>query len=188
MKRKNNQHQREDQEQTADVDTESTHPDDAEPDPDQTAELIDSLEAQRDDFENKWKLALADLQNFQRRAAKSEAEARTQGATSVLHSVIPVLDHFDQALSQQVDEPAAKALQDGVRVIKDEFVRALSLHGVSIIEPKPNDPFDPAQHEAISQLPQEGIQPGHIAVVTMVGYKLADRVIRSAKVVVTPQE
>src|SRR6185295_12223080 len=60
----------------------------------QTAALVQSLTAEREDALEKWKRALADFQNYQRRALENEREARRQGATSVLQSIIPVLDHF----------------------------------------------------------------------------------------------
>lgn len=163
----------------------------SEPDPDQTQALLDQLsgelaaaKAERDDLDSKWKRALADYQNFQRRAAQNEQEARRQGVTSVLHSVMPVLDHFDLALAQTPGDESARRILDGVTVIRTELLRALELHGVTVISPAPNAEFDPLRHQAVTHLPAEGVEPGRVASTFQVGYALGDRVIRSAKVAV----
>ncbi len=170
----------------------------ADANPDETAEVIDALiierdaaVRERDEATAQWKRALADFQNFQRRAAMNEQEAKRQGATSVLNSIVPVLDHFDLALAQldqQTQESSLSAVVEGMRVIRAELLRALSLHGVSLIEPKPGDAFEPGKHEALMQTPSPppGVEPGHIAQVIQNGYALGDRVIRSAKVGVAP--
>jgi molecular chaperone GrpE len=134
---------------------------------------------------DKWKRALAEYQNFQRRAALNETEARREGTVRVLHSIVPVLDHFDIALSGNVD-PAAASYVEGVKVIRAELMRALELHGVTIINPQPNDTFEPGKHEAIMQQPAEGVEPGRIAKTFQTGYAMEGRVFRSAKVAVTP--
>lgn len=162
-----------------------------EPDPDQTQGLIDQLQneahalrADRDDLDSKWKRAMADFQNFQRRAAQNEIEAKRQGVTSVLYSVIPVLDNFDLALAQTPGDDSARRILEGVSVIRSELVRALEVHGVSVINPQPGDEFDPQRHQAVTQIPAEGVELGRVASTFQVGYALGERVVRSAKVAV----
>lgn len=166
----------------------------ADGDPDVTANLIDQLTAERDEAILNWKQAqtdyqraLADYQNFQRRAANNETEAHRQGVTSVLGSILPVLDHFDLALSQKPGDDAASKILDGVKVIRGELIKALENHGIKLIHPQPNDEFDPNRHSAIAQMPAEGIAPGRISFTMQPGYMLGDRVIRSAKVGVAPK-
>jgi molecular chaperone GrpE len=65
-------------------------------------------------------------------------------------------------------------------------VRVLELHGVALINPKPNDEFDPNRHSAIMQQAAEGVEPGRVSATYQPGYALGDRVIRSAKVAVAP--
>lgn len=165
-------------------------------DPDETQTLIDTITMERDlavrEREvalEQWKRAVADFHNFQRRAVMNEQEAKRQGITSVLNSIVPVLDHFDLALTQleqAAGETSVSGIVEGVRVIRAELIRALSLHGVSLIEPKPGDTFEPGKHEALMQVKTEGVESGHIAQVIQNGYALGDRVIRSAKVGVAP--
>ncbi len=159
----------------------------ADGDPDVTANLIDQITAERDEAIMNWKRSLADYQNFQRRAAQNETEAHRQGVTSVLGSILPVLDHFDLALTQKPTDESATKILEGVKVIRAELIRALENHGIKLISPQPNDEFDPNKHSAITQLAAAGVEPGRISMTMQPGYMLGDRVIRSAKVGVAPK-
>lgn len=150
------------------------------------SEQVLRLSEERDQAQGDFKRALADFQNYQRRAALNEQEARRQGVTSVLGSVLPVLDHFDLALTQTTPDDASRRILDGVKLIRAELVRALEAHGVKLISPQPNDEFDPNMHSAIMQQAGEGVQPGRVSSTFQPGYMMGDRVIRSAKVAVAP--
>ncbi len=133
---------------------------------------------------------MADFQNFQRRASQNEQSARQSGVSAVASSVVGVIDHFDMALTQDPAKASAQQIIEGVRVIRDELLRALTRHGVSLIQPASNDEFRPGQHEAIMQQPSEGVEPGHIVACFQAGYALQEgdtqRIIRPAKVSVAP--
>lgn len=152
------------------------------------AEQVRRLTEERDQAQGDFKRALADFQNYQRRAALNEQEAKRQGVTSVLGSVLPVLDHFDLALTQATPDDASRRIMDGVKLIRSELVRALENHGVKLIHPQPNDEFDPNKHSAIMQQPGPGVQPGNVSATFQPGYMMGDRVIRSAKVAVAPSD
>lgn len=159
----------------------------ADGDPDVTAEMIDQLTAERDEALMSWKRSLADYQNFQRRAAQNETEAHRQGVTSVLGSILPVLDHFDLALTQKPTDESSTKILEGVQVIRGELIKALENHGITLVNPLPNDEFDPNKHSAIAQLAAQGVEPGRVSMTMQPGYMLGDRVIRSAKVGVAPK-
>jgi len=146
------------------------------------------LTGERDEARAQWQRALADFQNYQRRALANEQEAKRQGVTGVLTSVLPVLDHFDLALAQPAPDAAARKILDGVRVIRAELLRVLENHGVTLISPKAGDEFDPNRHSAIMQQAGEGVPPGRVSATFQPGYALGERVIRSAKVAVAPGE
>ncbi len=153
---------------------------------DYSPEDYETVLAQRDDFCSKYQRALADYQNAQRRFTADMAAAREAGVERVLSSLMPVLDHFDMALSQPTDKVAPEQILAGVTMIRDEFNRAMAAFGVAPISPEPNTEFDPAQHEALSQLAVEGVEPGRISSVYQIGYRVNDRVIRPAKVTIAP--
>lgn len=155
---------------------------------DELQQQLEQLAAERDEAKANLLRALADYQNFQRRAASNEQEAKRQGVTSVLGSILPVLDHFDLALTQATPDDASRRIMEGVKVIRAEFIRALENHGVTLISPEPNDEFDPTKHSAIMQQGGEGVEPGRVSATFQPGYMLGDRVIRSAKVAVAPTE
>ncbi len=149
-------------------------------------EGYEALLAQRDDFCAKYQRAIADYQNAQRRFTAEMAAAREAGVERVLASLMPVLDHFDMALNQPTDEVSAEQIVAGVTMIRDEFSRAMAAFGVAPINPAPNEEFDPAQHQALSQLAAEGVEPGRVSSVFQIGYRVNDRVIRPAKVTTAP--
>ncbi|MEM0983163.1 MAG: nucleotide exchange factor GrpE [Planctomycetota bacterium] len=152
---------------------------------DDLAEALMVLAADRDELKDKLTRSAADFQNFQRRARLNEDEARRQGMTGVVQSVITVMDHFDLALTQNPDTATAESILGGVRVIKQEMVRVLSGHGVTVIEPEAGTEFDPNRHEAIMRQPNDEHESGTVVMTMQAGYALGDRVIRPAKVAVS---
>lgn len=156
---------------------------DADPDQDRIAELEGKLQ----DAEARALRSLADFQNFQRRAANNEIEARKQGVTAVVTGLLPVLDNFELALQQKDAGGTAEQILGGVEMVKSELLRALEMQGVTTIKPEAGDELNPGEHEAVSQMPTEGVEPGRIAQVFQVGYMLKDRVLRPAKVLVASE-
>lgn len=166
-------------------------------DPDATQALIDSLAHERDDFKDKWLRAMAEYQNFQRRAISNEQEAKRQGVTSVLMSLVPALDAFEMALSAAPKDEPGRGVLAGMTAVQQSLLTALGHHGVSVIKPGSGDEFDPNKHSAIMQQPGttaagEPIEPGRVSMCLQVGYLLStpgagERVIRSAKVAIAPE-
>ena len=148
--------------------------------------LIDTVRM-RDELNDKLLRMAADHQNFQRRASGNEREARTSATQGVVQSLIPLLDTFEMALMQDPEKVNSQTVIDGVKMIRDEFMRMLSGYGVSPINPSVGDEFNPVEHAAMMQQPAEGIEPGHISLSMGIGFKLGDRVVRPAKVAVVPQ-
>ena len=148
--------------------------------------LVDTIRA-RDELNDKILRMAADHQNFQRRASGNEREARTSATQGVVQSLIPLLDTFEMALMQDPEKVSSHMVIDGVRMIRDEFMRMLSNYGVTSINPQVGEEFNPAEHAAMMQQAVEGIEPGHIAMNMGIGFKLGDRVVRPAKVAVVPQ-
>lgn len=150
----------------------------------QIAQLRVELGQAQDDRQR----ALADYVNFQRRSVQNEKDAREAGVRSILHSVMPVIDHFDMALSQDPEKASAKSVMDGVTMIKGELLRALSLHGAVAITPNKGDAFDPTRHKAIAQVPGGDVAPGNVVVVARAGFAIGDRIVRPAEVVVAAEQ
>lgn len=149
---------------------------------DTTAALRTELEDARGNHQR----VLADFKNFQRRASENELRARDAGRASVLESFVAVLDTFDLAMKMDPATTPAAGILEGVKMIRGEAIRNLSMHGFRAIEPTQNTAYDPNAHEAISNEPSETVEPGNIVTLHQPGYALNDRVLRPAKVTVNP--
>lgn len=158
---------------------------------DEALEIEDPLEAlqrERDELDSKYRRALADFQNYQRRATQNEREARLSGVRSVVEPVVHVVDHFDLALQLDPEKTSAEQVLGGVRVIRDELFKVLQSHGVSVIQPEIGEAFTPGRHEAVMQHAAEGVAGGGVSMVMQAGYAIGDRVLRPAKVAVAPAD
>src|SRR5690606_18119135 len=135
------------------------HTDDGAVDLDGVLAQLDQLAAERDELRDRAARAMADFANYQRRAALNEQEARRQGLSSVIHSLLAPLDHLDLALQQDEAAATAAQLKQGVQSARDEILRALAGHGVEPIRPAPGDEFTPGRHEAMLEQPAKGVGP-----------------------------
>lgn len=145
-----------------------------------------ALESQVEEWKGKHQRALADYQNLSRRSRDNESEALRQGVREVAGSMVTVLDHFEMALNQDLSKASPEQVRAGVAVIRDEIVKALARFGLSVVQPKQGEEFDPTRHEAVMQAPApEGVSPGTVVQTFQAGYVLGDRTIRPAKVSVS---
>lgn len=165
-----------------------THPDTAPTDDDAGAlcERIEALEAELAEAEQSRQRALADFLNYQKRAIVNEREAREDSAGRILESLLGVADYLDMALKQNPEVVPAKAILDGVWLIREELHKVFQENGVTLIRPETGATPDPARHDAIGHEDAEAIGPGRIARVEQPGYEMLGRVLRPAKVYVTP--
>lgn len=130
--------------------------------------------------------AVADLENFRRRAAREKEEQRLYASGRLLEDLLPVVDHLALALTaarQPNAEP--KAVIDGVDLVLQQFKTALAGHGLAEISPAAGQPFDPHRHEAIGHQPSAGTPAERILSVVRPGYLLNGRLLRPAAVVLS---
>ena len=133
----------------------------------------------------------AEFQNYRRRSEREKATMLQRGRIEVIEPMLSVLDDFRRSLdaSAQVEQqeepgPAYQALRQGVELVYQNFSDALNKLGVEPIEAV-GQPFDENLHEALMQQPApEGTEPGTVLEEVQRGYRLGDRVIRHARVVV----
>ena len=149
---------------------------------DGAAAEFDRLTSERDEALAKYQRALADFQNFQRRAYANEETARQRAKADLVRDLVPALENLDHVVEQQGGDEAIRAIRQGVRMVRDEILKALDNQGVRRIEPQPGDEFDPNRHQAMMHLDVEGIAPNHIAQVLKAGYAIDQIVIRPATV------
>jgi molecular chaperone GrpE len=123
----------------------------------------------------------ADLINFRRRAQKENAESVMVGQGKVLEQIVPVVDDFQRAVNTEAVD--ASAYHEGMELILRSLHKALEQLGVERIEPH-GKPFDPRYHEAVARHRTDEVPDGHVLDVFHAGYRLRDRLIRPAAVVV----
>jgi molecular chaperone GrpE len=146
------------------------------------ANLVAQLQTERDEAVEGRLRALADFRNYQRRAGENEQRAVHSGVSRVVKAILPVLDHFDLALTQRQDQMTLDQLMEAVRIVRDEFNKALAGQGVERIEPAPGEEFNPNRHEAVMRQAAPGAAPNTVVSTMQAGYALDDMVLRPAKV------
>lgn len=148
-------------------------------------DLVRQLQMELDEAIEARKRALADFKNYQRRATDNEQRASTMATARFMRGIMPVLDHFDLALNQNPEQMTLANLLQAVKIVRDEFSRALVAQGVERIEPKVGEAFDPHRHQAVKHEKVEGAAPNMIHMVFQAGYALGEMILRPATVVVT---
>jgi molecular chaperone GrpE len=127
----------------------------------------------------------ADFDNFKKRAAREKTEAVQFANAGLLQKILPVLDNFEMALVavQSVKDNKLDSLQSGVVMIQQQLKNALAETGLEEIDAT-GKLFDPALHEAVSQQESAEVPEGHVLQQIRKGYKLKDRLLRPAAVIV----
>ena len=127
----------------------------------------------------------ADFENYKKRAARERQEYVTLANERLLGELLPILDDLERALNAAEEHREAQ-LEDGVRLVHRSLAGLLERHGVTPIET--DGRFDPHVHEALLSQPSEA-EEGSVIDVVQKGYKLGERVVRPARVVVAaPRE
>jgi molecular chaperone GrpE len=136
------------------------------------------------DFKDKWLRAEAEIQNVRRRLLRERDDAVRVSEDRVLLDVIGLLDDLERALAALPADQASGAWAQGVALTAQRMRDTLARHGVTPV-PAVGQPFDPAFHEALLEIPApEGIAPGHVAQEVLRGYQREQRALRAARVVV----
>ena len=144
---------------------------------------IDALQTKVAALEDALLRAKADYQNLQRRTSIERAEAVRYANGDLMRSLLSVLDDFDRAVESASSSDNLEAVVAGVRLVQQNLSRSLGEAGLEPIEAL-HQRFDPAIHEAMLQQPTDEYTPGTVIEQIARGYRLRDRVLRPAKVVV----
>jgi molecular chaperone GrpE len=126
----------------------------------------------------------ADLDNYRKRMSKEREEAIKFANSSFLERLIPVLDNFEFGLQAARGASSPVSILEGMTMVQKQFQDFLSSAGIEVIDAT-GQTFDPQLHEAISQEENEQVPEGIVVRQLRRGYKLRDRLIRPANVVVS---
>lgn len=131
-----------------------------------------------EDVHERWLRAAADLENYKKRALREREDVLKFGIERLVKDLLPVLDNLDRALAAASgDDP----LVTGVKLVRSSFEQALARHGVKGFSAM-GQPFDPARHEALMQVPSAEVPPGTVVLEHGRGFTLNDRLVRPAMV------
>ncbi|MEW6303120.1 MAG: nucleotide exchange factor GrpE [Verrucomicrobiota bacterium] len=153
-----------------------------------TAEQIEELKtnaAKATENWDKYVRAVAELDNYKKRAARERSDAVRFANEGLLEKLVPVIDNFEMALAaaKNGDASAAASLQTGITMIQSQLKSVLADAGLEEIDAA-GKPFDPNFHEAVSQQESADVPEGHVLQQLRKGYKLKERLIRPATVIV----
>lgn len=152
-----------------------------EPTPEQT------LRRERDDFQEKWLRALAELDNVRKRSRREVQDARRLAQAELLRGFLDVHDNFSRALQSlrdSQDQGGAEGIRQGVELIFQKLQAVLKDSGAVPIAALGRE-FDPAFHDAVAQIPREGAAPGLVIEVVQEGFMLGEMVLRPARVILS---
>jgi len=139
-----------------------------------------ALTRERDEYLDLAKRTQADFENYRKRMSREVRLAEARGAGKLARELFAALDTLDHALAAEVPEGP---FGEGIKLVQNELRAALARAGIEAYAPK-GEPFDPQIHEAVSQLPVEGVEKGTVFEVMQAGYRHGDTVLRPARVVV----
>jgi len=123
----------------------------------------------------------ADFDNYRKRVAREHAELTTRANERLVNELLPVLDDLERALEAAAEHEEAK-LEEGVQLVHRSLAALLERHGLTEIGTE--GAFDPHVHEALLAQPAEGAEEGSVLQVLQKGYRLGDKVLRPARVIV----
>ena len=127
---------------------------------------------------------MAEFENFRRRNAKEQLELIETANGKLLEKLSEVQDNFERAFAAENKAKDLEAFEKGMQMIYNQFAKVLTDAGLEQIDPTGKE-FDPNLHEALMQQPSETIPEGHVVTVFQKGYKLKNKILKTAKVIVS---
>ena len=152
--------------------------------PETPEEKIAALEKEIADLKTQALYKAAENDNWRKRMMQQKDEAVAYANASLLGDLLDSLDNFDRTLDAAKDAKDAKSIADGIKMINKSLVKMLEDKYGLVSYGKEGDEFNPEEHEAIGRQEDEKAKKETLAQVYLKGYKLKDKVIRHAKVMV----
>lgn len=150
-----------------------------------TEEELEKTKADLEKATDGYTRAVADFDNYRRRTNEERPKNMLYAKGDIAKDLFPVLDNFKLGLeAAEKQHPEAKAILEGFSMIAAQLRNALSQHGISEINPL-GEPFNPQEHESLSMMPSADVPADHVLFVQRTGYKIGDRLLRPASVVIS---
>jgi len=153
------------------------------PDDGETGQTIHGQEEKSAENYEKYVRAVADLENFKKRAAKEKQDTIKYGNEALIKDLLPIVDGMDRALEYSEQSDDFTSFKEGLQMLQGQLCRCLEKHGVEAVDAL-NRPFDPHLHEALMMVESTDHEANHVVNQMEKGYLLHGRLIRPAKVCV----
>jgi len=128
--------------------------------------------------------AAAEADNVRKRAEREVATSLKYGADRVLGDLLAVIDSLELGLKAAgAPEATAKSIGQGLALTHKQLLSFFEKHGVKVLDPA-GQPFNPELHEAVSAVESSDVPPNHVLAVMQKGYRLHERLLRPAMVMV----
>ena len=144
----------------------------------------ENLAAEVEKYKDAALRARADLDNYRKRVAREKEDAIRYANNSLLESLLPILDNFELGLEAAKNTPDATGIVQGLQMVRKQLEDFLREHGVESVNAEGN-PFDPNLHDAVGHEPNSDVTEGTVIRQLRKGFKLKDRLIRPASVIVS---
>ncbi|MFN0051688.1 MAG: nucleotide exchange factor GrpE [Planctomycetales bacterium] len=164
-------------------DTNASTPASAETAPSLTAQL-EAVKAERQEYQQKWLLAIADLENYRRRVSKEMEQDRRFASLPLARDLLPALDNLQRGLEAARVSHDTEKLIEGVQMVARQLDEVLARHSVVPIQAL-DQPFDPNLHQALQQVPTADKPPLTVLAEYERGFMMHDRVVRPSTVIVS---
>lgn len=161
-----------------------TKPEGANEEPSTSETPLEKAEKEALEMKTRWLRSVADLENYRKRIAREKQDIIRNAAANVIESLLPVLDNMKLGLQAAESHPEAKDVVTGFKMVDDQLKRSLQEQGLEELAPD-GETFDPNLHECISQQVSETVEEGKVIQTIRSGYRLNERLVRAANVIVS---
>ena len=149
-----------------------------------TSSATDTLKAELAAANDRNLRLMAEFDNFRRRSAKEQLDLIETANGKLLEKLSEVQDNFERAFAAENKAKDLEAFEKGMQMIYNQFAKVLTDAGLEQIDPTGKE-FDPNCHEALMQQPSETVPEGNVVTVFQKGYKLKNKILKTAKVIVS---
>lgn len=148
------------------------------------AEELQKAQEEIASLKDRYLRTVAEMENFRRRLAREKQDIIRSAASGLIESLLPVLDNMRLGLQSAENHPEAREVSKGFSMVNEQLQGVLREQGLETLEPQ-NEEFDPNLHDALTQQPSDEVEEGKVLQTVRVGYRLNDRLLRAASVIVS---
>ena len=147
-------------------------------------EAAQKATTENDNLKDQLLRKMAEFDNYKRRTEKEFIDNIQSASKELIEELLPVIDDFERSINHAESEKEKSPLLDGVKLVYKNLMKTLTQRGLSEIDAINNE-FNPDEHDALMQVDSKKHESGYVVDVHLKGYKMNDKVIRHAQVMVS---